>query len=145
MKPEFHAYAQQVVANSRALAAAMMERGYTIASGGTDNHLCLVDLRGNLPDLTAKKAQETLDLAHITTNKNAVPFETRSPFQASGIRLGTPAVTTRGMVEADMVEIAAAIDLVLRATGTDGEPAALAEARKRVAALTIRYPLPYRA
>lgn len=145
LKPEFKAYAQQVVANSRALAAAMMERGYTVVSGGTDNHLCLVDLRGNLPDLTAKKAQELLDLAHITTNKNTVPFETRSPFQASGIRLGTPAVTTRGMVETDMVEIAAAIDLVLRATGTAGEAAALAEVRTRVAALTIRYPLPYRA
>lgn len=145
LKPEFKAYAQQVVANSRALAAAMMERGYTVVSGGTDNHLCLVDLRGNLPDLTAKKAQELLDLAHITTNKNTVPFETRSPFQASGIRLGTPAVTTRGMVETDMVEIAAAIDLVLRATGTAGEAAALAEVRTRVAALTLRYPLPYRA
>ena len=123
----------------------MMERAYTVVSGGTDNHLCLVDLRGNLPDLTAKKAQELLDLAHITTNKNTVPFETRSPFQASGIRLGTPAVTTRGMVETDMVEIAAAIDLVLRATGTAGEAAALAEVRTRVAALTLRYPLPYRA
>lgn len=145
LKPEFKAYAQQVVTNSRALAAAMMERGYTVVSGGTDNHLCLVDLRGNLPDLTAKKAQELLDLAHITTNKNTVPFETRSPFQASGIRLGTPAVTTRGMVETDMVEIAAAIDLVLRATGTAGEAAALAEVRTRVAALTLRYPLPYRA
>ena len=145
LKPEFKAYAQQVVANSRALAAAMMERAYTVVSGGTDNHLCLVDLRGNLPDLTAKKAQELLDLAHITTNKNTVPFETRSPFQASGIRLGTPAVTTRGMVETDMVEIAAAIDLVLRATGTAGEAAALAEVRTRVAALTLRYPLPYRA
>ena len=145
LKPEFKAYAQQVVANSRALAAAMMERAYTVVSGGTDNHLCLVDLRGNLPDLTAKKAQELLDLAHITTNKNTVPFETRSPFQASGIRLGTHAVTTRGMVETDMVEIAAAIDLVLRATGTAGEAAALAEVRTRVAALTLRYPLPYRA
>ena len=81
-------------------------RGYRIVSGGTDNHLLLADLRSNLPELTAKKAQETLDLANITCNKNTVPFETRSPFQASGIRLGTPAVTTRGLVESDMDEIA---------------------------------------
>ena len=81
-------------------------RGYKIVSGGTDNHLMLVDLRPKFPELTAKKAQETLDLANITCNKNTVPFETRSPFQASGIRLGTPAITTRGFVETDMEEIA---------------------------------------
>mgnify|MGYP003635398397 CR=1 FL=1 len=143
LKPEFKTYARQIVQNSRALADAMTKRGYTIVSGGTDNHLCLVDLRTTLPDLTAKKAQETLDLAHITTNKNTVPFETRSPFQASGIRLGTPAVTTRGMVEADMEEIAAAIDTVLRAIGTSEEETALGAARERVGKLTARYPLPY--
>ena len=97
--PSFRVYALQVVKNSRALAAAMEARGYRIVSGGTDNHLFLVDLRANFPDLTAKKAQETLDLANITCNKNTVPFETRSPFQASGLRLGTPAVTTRGLLE----------------------------------------------
>ena len=113
-------------------------------AGGTDNHLFLVDLRGNFPDLTAKKAQETLDLAHITCNKNTVPFETRSPFQASGIRLGTPAVTTRGLVEKDMEEIAASIDLVLKAIGSDREAAAVAEAKQQVVALTGRYPLPYK-
>ncbi|HTU58474.1 MAG TPA: serine hydroxymethyltransferase, partial [Polyangiales bacterium] len=105
-KPEFKAYGEQIIKNSRALAAAMQQRGYKVVSGGTDNHVFLVDLRANLPELTAKKAQETLDLAHITTNKNTVPFETRSPFQASGIRLGTPAVTTRGFKEAEMEEIA---------------------------------------
>jgi len=144
LKPDFKVYAAQIVANSRALAAAFLKRGYKIVSGGTDNHLFLIDLRHNLPQLTAKKAQETLDLAHITCNKNTVPFETSSPFQASGIRLGTPAVTSRGFVEADMDEIAAAIDTVLKAIGTDDEAAALAAAKERVAKLTARYPLPYK-
>ncbi len=143
LKPEFTAYAEQVVNNSRALAKAMIELGYKIISGGTDNHLFLVDLRGNLPELTAKTAQETLDRAHITCNKNAVPFETRSPFQASGIRLGTPAVTSRGLVEADMAEIAACIDTVLKAIDTDGLDQAIASVKGRIAALTEKHPLPY--
>jgi glycine hydroxymethyltransferase len=143
LKPEFKTYSAQVIKNSRALAAAMSARGYKILTGGTDNHLFLVDLRSNLPELTAKKAQETLDLAHITLNKNTVPYETRSPFQASGIRLGTPAVTTRGLLEADMDEIAACIHIVLPAIGTPDEAAALAAARLRVAALMSRFPLPY--
>jgi glycine hydroxymethyltransferase len=145
LKPDFSAYAGQIVKNSRALAAAMGARGYQIVSGGTDNHLFLVDLRTNLPELTAKKAQETLDLANITCNKNTVPFETRSPFQASGIRLGTPAVTTRGLLEKDMEEIAACIDAVLRAVGTPEEAAAVAGAKQRATALMARFPLPYRA
>jgi glycine hydroxymethyltransferase len=144
LKPEFRTYSEQILKNSKALCAAMASRGYKIVSGGTQNHLFLVDLRGNLPELTAKKAQETLDLANITCNKNTVPFETRSPFQASGIRLGTPAVTSRGLKEADMDEIAACIDLVLKAIGTDREAGAIAESKKRVVALTARYPLPYR-
>jgi glycine hydroxymethyltransferase len=144
LKPEFKTYSEQVVKNSRALAAAMTARGYKIVSGGTDNHLMLVDLRTKFPELTAKKAQETLDLAHITCNKNTVPFETRSPFQASGIRLGTPAVTTRGFVEADMDAIADCIDTVLAAIGTPGEAAALEAVKVRVAAVTGKYPLPYR-
>jgi glycine hydroxymethyltransferase len=143
LKPEFKTYSAQVIKNSRALAAAMSARGYKILTGGTDNHLFLVDLRSNLPELTAKKAQETLDLAHITLNKNTVPYETRSPFQASGIRLGTPAVTTRGLLEADMDEIAACIHIVLPAIGSPDEAAALAAARLRVAALMSRFPLPY--
>jgi glycine hydroxymethyltransferase len=145
LKPDFKVYAEQIIKNSRALAAAMTARGYKIVSGGTDNHLCLVDLRANLPELTAKKAQETLDLANITCNKNTVPFETRSPFQASGIRLGTPAVTTRGLLEKDMEEIASCIDLVLRAIGGAGEAEAVASAKKRAAALMARFPLPYKA
>jgi len=144
LKPDFKVYANQIVANSRALAAAFVKRGYKLVSGGTDNHLFLIDLRHNLPELTAKKAQETLDLAHITCNKNTVPFETRSPFQASGIRLGTPAVTSRGFVEADMDEIAGSIDLVLKAIGTPAEADAIAEAKQRVAKLTAKYPLPYK-
>ena len=144
LKPEFKTYSAQIVKNSRALAAAFISRGYKIVSGGTDNHLFLIDLRANLPEPTAKKAQETLDLANITCNKNTVPFETRSPFQASGIRLGTPAVTTRGMVEKDMDEIAACIDTVLKAIGTSDEAAALAATKQRVVALTNRYPLPYK-
>jgi glycine hydroxymethyltransferase len=144
LKPEFKTYSEQIVKNARALAAAMTARGYKIVSGGTDNHLMLVDLRTKFPELTAKKAQETLDLAHITCNKNTVPFETRSPFQASGIRLGTPAVTTRGFVEADMEVIADCIDTVLAAIGTPGEAAALEAVKVRVAAVTGKYPLPYR-
>ena len=144
LKPEFKTYSAQIIKNSQALCSAMVARGYKIVSGGTDNHLFLVDLRANLPELTAKKAQETLDLAHITCNKNTVPFETRSPFQASGIRLGTPAVTTRGFVEKDMEEIAACIDAVLTAIGQPGEAAAIAATKARVVALTSRYPLPYR-
>jgi glycine hydroxymethyltransferase len=144
LKPEFKAYSEQIIRNARALAAAMGLRGYRVVSGGTDNHLMLVDLRSNLPELTAKKAQETLDLANITCNKNTVPFETRSPFQASGIRLGTPAVTSRGMLEPEMGEIAALIDPVLRAIGTPGEAAAVASVKARVETLSARFPLPYR-
>jgi glycine hydroxymethyltransferase len=144
LKPEFKTYSAQIIKNSKAFCAAMASRGYKIVSGGTDNHLFLVDLRGNLPDLTAKKAQEMLDLANITCNKNTVPFETRSPFQASGLRLGTPAVTTRGMVEKDMEEIADCIDKVLRAVGQPDEAAVIAATKQRVLALLARFPLPYK-
>ena len=144
LKPEFKVYAVQIVRNSQAFAAAMASRGYKIVSGGTDNHLFLVDLRANLPELTAKKAQETLDLANITCNKNTVPFETRSPFQASGLRLGTPAVTTRGLVESDMDEIAGCIDSVLRAIGTPQQDAVIGGVKDRVIRFMARFPLPYK-
>ena len=144
LKPEFKTYSAQIVKNAQALAAAMTKRGYKIVSGGTDNHLMLVDLRPKLPELTAKVAQETLDRANITCNKNTVPFETRSPFQASGIRLGTPAVTTRGLVESEMDEIAACIDAVLTAIGTPAEASTITSVKERVLALTARHPLPYR-
>ena len=144
LKPEFKTYSAQIIKNSKTFCAAMASRGYKIVSGGTDNHLFLVDLRGNLPELTAKKAQEMLDLANITCNKNTVPFETRSPFQASGLRLGTPAVTTRGMVEKDMEEIASCIDAVLRAIGQPDEAAVIATTKQRILALLARFPLPYK-
>ncbi|MFH2132505.1 MAG: serine hydroxymethyltransferase [bacterium] len=107
----FRIYARQIISNAQALAGALMERGYHLTSGGTDNHLMLVDLTNK--DITGKDAQNVLDLANITTNRNTVPFETRSPFVTSGIRLGTPALTTRGLKEADMVTVADFIDQVL--------------------------------
>jgi glycine hydroxymethyltransferase len=104
LAPEFKLYQQQIVKNAKALAAALMQKGFKLISGGTDNHLMLVDLRQS--ELTGKVAQETLDKARITVNRNTVPFETRSPFVTSGIRIGTPAVTTRGMKEKEMGTIA---------------------------------------
>jgi glycine hydroxymethyltransferase len=144
LKPGFKEYSAQIIKNAQALAATLVSRGYKIVSGGTDNHLMLVDLRGKFASLTGKVAQETLDRANLTCNKNTVPFETRSPFQASGLRLGTPAVTTRGMREEDMEEIAACIDAVLQAIGTEQLDAVIAETRQRVIALTARFPLPYK-
>ena len=111
LTPEFGVYAKQIIANAQALAGFMMKRGYNIISGGTDNHLMLIDLRTK--NITGKDAQEALDRAGITVNKNAVPFDDKSPLITSGIRVGTPAVTTRGMKEADMEHIAAFIDEVI--------------------------------
>ena len=138
--PEFKEYAQQVVANSRALADELVKLGFGLISGGTDNHLSLLDLRKSHPNVTGKEAQLALDAAHITTNKNTVPDETRSPFQASGIRVGTPAVTSRGMKESEMKEIAQAIAIVL---SDPQNPAKIEQARGIVASLTSRFPLPY--
>src|SRR4029077_4663519 len=107
LSPEFKAYSTQVVANAKALAASLMELGFSIVSGGTDNHLMLVDLRNR--GLTGKVAQSALDVAAITVNKNTVPKETQSPLVTSGVRIGTPAVTTRGMKEAEMRTIAGLI------------------------------------
>ena len=136
----FKAYQQQVAANAKALANALIERGHHIISGGTENHLMMIDLRKKDADLTGKVAQIALDAANITTNKNTVPGETRSPFQTSGIRMGTPAVTSRGMVEADMVRIAEAIDIVLAAPTDE---IAIAQARAIAEELSAKYPLPY--
>ncbi len=111
LDPSFKIYGQQVIANAQAMAKAFVARGYQLISGGTDNHLMLIDLRNK--NLTGKKAQETLDKAHITLNKNAVPFDDKSPFVTSGIRVGVPAVTTRGMKETDMETVVAMIDKVL--------------------------------
>jgi glycine hydroxymethyltransferase len=108
---EFTTYAKQVQSNGQAMAKAFVSRGYNIISQGTDNHLMLIDLRNK--NLTGKKAQETLDKAHITVNKNAVPFDDKSPFITSGIRIGVPAITTRGMEEKDMETVVELVDRVL--------------------------------
>lgn len=139
-KDSFKIYQQQVAANAKALAQALTQRGHHIISGGTDNHLMMIDLRKKDPELTGKVAQIALDLAHITANKNTVPGETRSPFQTSGIRLGTPAVTSRGFVESDMIQVAEAIDLVLSAPA---DSAAIEQAKAISIALSKKYPLPY--
>ena len=111
LSDEFTAYAKQVITNAQAMAKAFVSRGYDLISNGTDNHLMLIDLRNK--NLTGKKAQETLDKAHITLNKNAVPFDDKSPFVTSGIRVGVPAITTRGMKENDMETVVAMLDKVL--------------------------------
>ena len=111
LSDDYTVYAKQVILNAQAMAKSFVSRGYDIISNGTDNHLMLIDLRNK--NLTGKKAQETLDKAHITLNKNTVPFDDKSPFVTSGIRIGVPAVTTRGMKEADMETIVAMVDKVL--------------------------------
>jgi glycine hydroxymethyltransferase len=111
---DYTAYAKKVISNAQAMATAFVKRGYDLISNGTDNHLMLIDLRNK--NLTGKKAQETLDKAHITLNKNAVPFDDKSPFVTSGIRVGVPAVTTRGMQEEHMEPIVEMIDTVLTNT-----------------------------
>ncbi len=112
-QPEYKQYQKQVVANAQAMCAEFLRRGYKVVSGGTDNHLMLIDLRGKFDEVTGRIAEQQLELAAITLNKNMVPFDTRSPFQTSGFRIGTPAVTSRGFVEKDMVDIVALIDEVL--------------------------------
>ena len=113
LKPEYKTYQQQVLKNAQAMAKAFVDKGYKIISGGTDNHLMLIDLRSKFPDLTGKKAEKALEAADITTNKNMVPFDSRSPFLTSGIRIGTPAITTRGLKENHMPVIVDMIDRVL--------------------------------
>ena len=113
LQPEFKLYQMQVKKNAAAMAAAFVDKGYKIISGGTDNHLMLIDLRSKFPDLTGKIAEKVLVSADITVNKNMVPFDSRSPFQTSGIRVGTPAVTSRGLVEKDMPFIVDLVDKVL--------------------------------
>ena len=110
---KYHEYVKQVVKNASVMAKALIDKGYKVVSNGTDNHIILVDLRSRFPELTGKMAENTLVKADITTNKNMVPFDTRSPFQTSGIRLGTPAITTRGAKEDMMLEVVEMIDTVL--------------------------------
>ena len=135
-QPEFREYAAQIIRNARALAGGLASEGFRIVSGGTDNHLMLVDLRTFDADLTGKVAQESLDSAGITLNKNTVPNDPRSPFVTSGLRIGTPAVTTAGMREAEMAEIASLIGRVLRRPDDAAEIAAV---RDEVAVLCSKF------
>jgi glycine hydroxymethyltransferase len=134
--PEFKAYQEQIVRNAQALAAGLIDHGFRLVSGGTDNHLLLLDLRET--ELTGKLAQETLEAANITANRNTVPFETRSPFVTSGVRIGTPAVTTRGMREAEMRAIA---ELIARALQRVGDEKGLASVKADVIELCRKFPI----
>ena len=136
LQPDFTAYQKQVLANARAMAGALMKRGYKIVSGGTDNHLFLVDLIDK--NITGKDADAALGRAHITVNKNAVPNDPRPPFVTSGLRIGTPAATTRGFREAEVIELADWIADVLDANGSDE---AVAKVREKVEALCKRFPV----
>ena len=138
LQPEYKEYQKQVQKNAKVLAQALIDRGFTIVSGGTDNHSMLVDLRTKYPDLTGKVAEKALVSADITVNKNMVPFDSRSPFQTSGLRFGTPAITTRGLKEDKMEEIVALIDRVLSDPENEANIAAV---RKEVNAMMANYPL----
>ena len=159
-QPEFVAYQKQVVANAQAMAGEFVRLGYKVVSGGTDNHLMLIDLRSKFPDVTGRIAERELVKADITINKNMVPFDTRSPFQTSGVRIGTPAITSRGFVEKDMIYIVGLIDTVLSSCArsvdaltakdelTDAQKAALeahaavlSDVRKKVNQMTAGVPL----
>ena len=137
LQPQFREYQRQVVVNAKALAAGVAKHGFRIVSGGTDNHLMLVDLRPK--EINGKDAQNALDRAGITVNKNAIPFDTYPIFKPGGIRLGTPAVTTRGMKEEEMLEIA---DLLAAALAGRDDERAIGEVRQQVQQLTRRFPLP---
>ncbi|MCB9056243.1 MAG: serine hydroxymethyltransferase [Chitinophagales bacterium] len=136
LSEDFKSYGKQVIANAQAMATSFVNRGYNLISDGTDNHLMLIDLRNK--NLTGKKAQETLDKAHITLNKNAVPFDDKSPFVTSGIRVGVPAITTRGMKETDMEPVVEMIDKVLM--NADDE-AIIGNVRGDVKELMKQFPL----
>src|SRR6201999_685466 len=143
LQPEFKLYAEQVVKNARALASALLEQGLQVVSGGTDNHLMLVDLRPK--NATGKRAEQALGRAYITCNKNGIPFDPEKPFVPSGVRLGTPAGTTRGFGEAEFRQIGAYIVEVLdglrEANSDEGNAAVEARVREKVHALTARFPI----
>ena len=146
LKPEWNAYQKRVVENSAVLCEAVKERGWRIVSGGTDNHLFLIDLGADF--ISGKKAERWLGLADLTVNKNTVPFDTRKPYIASGLRIGTPAVTTRGMGPEEMKTIAELIDRVLRADEDKEDEAKMAAftaemeaVKSEVHALTAKFPL----
>lgn len=138
LQPEYKEYQTQVKKNAATMAQAMMDKGYKVISGGTDNHCMLIDLRTKFPDLTGKVAERVLVEADITANKNMVPFDSRSPFQTSGIRLGTPAITTRGLREDSMGEIVELIDTVL---SNPESPAVIASVREKVNTMMADKPM----
>jgi glycine hydroxymethyltransferase len=138
LQPDFALYSAQVIANAKALGERLGAHGFQLVSGGTDNHLLLVDLRPSHPELTGKDAEASLEAAGITVNKNTVPGETRSPFVTSGLRIGTPALTTRGMAESQMAQVADWIGEVLAAPGDGGR---IARVRARVVELCEAFPL----
>jgi glycine hydroxymethyltransferase len=137
LRPEFRQYQEQIVKNARALAARLAQHGYRIVSGGTDNHSMLVDMRP--AGLDGSQADAALDAAGITVNKNAIPFDSGTPMKPSGIRVGTPAVTTRGMRENDLEQVA---DFMHEAIASRADPAKLAEIRERVFAFNQAFPMP---
>ena len=138
LQPEFTDYAGQIVANAKALGEGLVERGFNLVSGGTDNHVLLVDLRKSHDDLTGKAAEEALESAGMTVNKNTIPGETRSPFVTSGLRIGTPALTSRGMKEAEMARVAGWIDQILQAPS---DQALLGSVKAEVKELSDAFPL----
>src|SRR5207248_9964217 len=137
LQPQFRDYQREVVVNAKALVAGLTKHGYRIVSGGTDNHLMLVDVRPK--EINGKEAQEVLDRAGITVNKNGIPFDTYPIFKPGGIRVGTPAVTTRGMKEEEMLEIS---DLIAEALANRTDEGALGRVRDKVREMTRRFPLP---
>jgi len=136
LQPEFKDYQRQVVANARAMCAQLQKRGYRIVSGGTDNHLFLIDLSDK--NITGKDADAALGAAHLTVNKNAVPNDPRPPMVTSGIRIGTPAATTRGFKEAEVTQVA---DLIADVLDAEGSAEAVARVREQVTALCRRFPV----
>lgn len=138
LKPSFKEYGIQVMKNAQAMAKAFVEKGYHVTSGGTDNHLMLIDLRSKFPEITGKKVENTLVLADITINKNMVPFDSRSPFSTSGIRIGTPAITTRGLKEEHAVQI---VDLIDEVISNIDNPDVIENVKKKVHKLMEGFPL----
>ena len=138
LRPDFQEYSKQIIKNARALAVALQEKGYRIISGGTDNHLILVDLFGS-KNITGKEAEKTLEHVGISINKNMIPFDPRKPLDPSGIRLGTPALTTRGCKEGDMQTVA---DLLDEALMNRADEAKLSAIGKKVREFSLRFPVP---
>jgi glycine hydroxymethyltransferase len=140
LRPSFTTYCRQIVSNAKALAAGLSERGYRLCSGGTDNHLMLVDLRQRDEELTGAAAEQWLESAGIIVNKNGIPNDPRPPMVTSGLRIGTPALTTRGMQEPEMALVA---DMLDRVMGSGGNAETCAEVRGEVVELCARFPLPH--